>query len=103
MATAETTITRYRGDTYPLVVTLKENGVAVDLSGATVNMSLALPIAVVITATITDAANGEAQFEFTQAHIGEVGRFVYDINVDDGTYITTYVKGILELTSDVVV
>ena len=101
MAVTDNTIKRFRGDTYPLVVTLSENGVAVDLSTATVTMTIGLDVPVGITATITDAAGGVAQFDFTQTEVGTAGRFSYDIQVTDGGYITTYVKDIFELVEDV--
>ena len=89
MAVVDNSIKRFRGDTYPLIVTLKENGVAVDLSTATVTMTIGLQTPVSIIATITDAVNGVAQFDFTQTEVGTAGRFSYDIQVDDGGYITT--------------
>ena len=101
MAVIDNSIKRFRGDTYPLIVTLKENGAAVDLSTATVKMTIGLDVPVTITASITDATGGVAQFDFTQDHVGAAGRFSYDIQVEDGGYITTYVKDIFELVEDV--
>ena len=101
MAATDNSIKRFRGDTYPLIVTLKENGSPVDLSTATVTMTIGLSTPASITATVTDAANGVAQFDFTQTEVGTAGRFSYDIQVEDGGYITTYVKDIFELIDDV--
>ena len=101
MAVVDNSIKRFRGDTYPLIVTLKENGVAVDLSTAVVKMTIGLETPLSITASITDAAGGVAQFDFDQTHVGTAGRFSYDIQVEDGGYITTYVKDIFELVEDV--
>jgi len=101
MAVVDNNIKRFRGDTYPLIVTLKENGAAVNLSAATVKMTIGLETPVSITAGITDAAGGVAQFDFDQTHVGTAGRFSYDIEVQDGGYITTYVKDIFELVEDV--
>ena len=101
MSVTDNKIERFRGDTYPLVVTLKENSVAVDLSTATVVMTIGLETPAPITATITDAPGGVAQFDFTQTEVGTAGRFSYDIQVTDGGVITTYVKDIFELLEDV--
>ena len=101
MAVIDNSIKRFRGDTYPLIVTLKENGVAVDLSTATVRMTIGLATPVTIVANITDAAGGVAQFDFDQTHVGTAGRFSYDIEVQDGGYTTTYVKDMFELIDDV--
>ena len=94
-------IERFRGDTYPLIVTLKENGAAVDLTTAVVKMTISFNISLTLTATITDAANGKVQFDFSAANVDTSGRFNYDIEVTDGGYITTYVKDSFELTEDV--
>ena len=94
-------ITRFRGDTYPLIVTLKENSVAVDLSTSIVRMTIGLPTPITLTGTITDAVNGIARFDFDQDAVGVAGKFAYDIEVRDGTIVTTYVKDIFELVEDV--
>ena len=96
-------IRRFRGDTYPLSVILKENGTAVDLSTATVRMTIGLAAPITLTGTITDAAGGIVQFDFDQTAVGTAGRFNYDIEVTDGGVITTYVKDIFELIEDVTI
>ncbi len=101
MAVTNNAIKRFRGDTYPLIVTLKENGSPVDLNGSTVKMTIGLSTPVTITGTLNDAAGGVVQFDFDQASVGTAGRFSYDIQVDDGSYITTYVKDVFELVEDV--
>ena len=104
MPVTDNDIKRYRGDTYPLIVTIKENKAAVDLTGATVTMTIGLSTPVSLDATVTDAAGGVAQFDFDQTHVGTAGRFAYDIQVTDASgYITTYVKAIFELMEDVTV
>lgn len=101
MAVIDNSIKRFRGDTYPLIVTLTENDVAVDLTTAEVKMTIGLTVPVSIVASLLDATAGVAQFEFDQTHVGTAGRFSYDIQVTDGAYITTYVKDIFELVEDV--
>ena len=101
MSVTNNMITRFRGDNYPLIVTLKENGNPVDLTNATVRLSIGFDTVIVLTAIITDAVNGVAKFEFPVHSVDKVGRFPYDIEVNDGGYITTYVKDIFELIDDV--
>ena len=103
MAVSDNKITRFRGDTYPLIITLKENGVAVDLTGATVRMTIGLDSSVLCDAVITDETGGVAQFNFDESHVGSVGIFSYDIQVISGGYITTYVKDEFELIQDVTI
>lgn len=103
MAVVDNSITRFRGDTYPLIVTLKENSLAVDLTTAVIKMSIKYSTSITITGTVTDASNGIVQFDFEPGDVDSVGRFAYDIQVEDGGYITTYVKDIFELIEDIII
>ena len=103
MAVTDNSIKRFRGDNYPLIVTLKENGTPVDLSTATIKLTIGLDTPVTTTGTVTDASGGVVQFDFDQSAVGTAGRFAYDIQVEDGGIITTYVKDIFELLEDVTV
>ena len=94
-------IERFRGDTYPLIVTLKENGNPVDLSSSTVTMSLKMGTLISIVATVTDAVAGISRFDFSESIVSTEGKFKYDISVDDGSHITTYVKDDFVLVGDV--
>ena len=93
-------IERFRGDTYPIVVTIKENSNAVDLTGCTVKMTIGYSTPVTVTGSITDAVNGIVQFNFTESDVSKVGRFEYDIQVDTGSIKTTYVRDNFILKSD---
>lgn len=102
MSVTDNSIKRYRGDTYPIIATLSENKTPVDLTGSTIKLTISYNTPVTITATITDAINGEVRFDFTPADVDTAGTFNYDIQVEDaGGIVTTYVKDIFELTDDV--
>jgi len=101
MAANSNTIKRFRGDTYPLVVTLKENGTPVNLTTATVVLTIAMDPNVTVPAVKTDAAGGKVQFNFTAGMVSDAGRYEYDIQVTDGGIITTFVKDAFELIDDV--
>ena len=96
-------ITRFRGDTYPLIVTIKENGVPVDISTAVTKMTIAFldtPSETII-GTNVDGSAGKVRFDFTPETVDVVGKFFYDIQVDGDGYKTTYVKDIIIFLKDV--
>ena len=95
-------IKRYRGDTYPEIVTITDGGVAMDITGATVVLTLDYDTPVSITATITDAVNGVVKFDFLATQVADVGRFTYDVEVtySDGT-IATHARDEFTLLDDV--
>ena len=98
---SDNTITRFRGDTYPLIVTLSENGVPVDLTAViSVKLTISLDTPVTILGTVTDAPNGEVTFAFDQTAIGVAGIFEYDIQAEDASYVTTYVRETFRLLED---
>lgn len=101
MAVINNEIKRYRGDTYPIIATLKENSIPVDLTNSTVKLTIGYNIPVTIIGNITDATNGVVQFEFGAAEVAVVGRFKYDIQAETGSYVTTYVKDNFILTDDI--
>lgn len=71
---------RYRGNNYPIVVVLKMNGVAVDLTGDTVVFNYGETGRVrQIVGVITDAINGVVTFTPTAEDFQISGIFQYDI------------------------
>ena len=107
MPVIENEITRFRGDTYPLIVTIKENGIAVDISTAVTKMTIAfidedkVSAPVTIIGTNVDGSLGRVSFAFIPEVVNVVGKFFYDIQVDSGGYKTTYVKDIIIFLRDV--
>lgn len=94
-------ITRYRGDTYPIVATLGRNG-NFNASGITFKMSTRIADGTVYTSTgtVIDEANGIVQFNFPSGSTDIAGEGVYDIQGEDG-YVYTYQKGTFVLLDDV--
>ena len=102
MAVEDNNLKRFRGDDDPFQATIKEDGAAINITGFTVKMSIALPDGTVsMDGVIVDAQAGKVEFSPEQSHIGTAGRFSYDVELNDGTYKKTYVKAILELVDDV--
>ena len=98
------TIERFRGDTYPVEFTLSRDG-DWTLSGSTVEMSFEFDDAVIYTflGSVTSEVDKTVSFEPTVAAIDTVRDGVYDIQVDDGTYVTTHAKGVVSILQDVTV
>jgi hypothetical protein len=100
-----------KGDTYPeQTFVFKLNGVAIDLTGATIKMMLkwtkddsiaALTLITGSGITITDAATGTWKIDTQVIDIG-AGKYVYDVQATlaDGT-IGTYVAGSWEMVQDI--
>lgn len=103
MAVDENDIKRYRGDTYPLIVAIKENKVPVDLSKSTVTMTIDVLPPVRITGNVTEPLDGKVRFNFDERSVGKAGKFNYNIQVNDGNYTTTYVKALFVLMKDITV
>lgn len=99
-------IERYRGDTYPIRMTLnkKVDGATspVDLTGSTVVMSIGLASGKeTIDAAVIDAVNGKVQFPLTPSQVSTVGISPYDVQLTDAAgYITTFVKDDFVLIKD---
>ena len=93
---------RFRGDTFPIEATLTRDGTW-SLSGSTVEMSFRFDDDVVhtFTGTITDLANKVVEFEPSVASVASNRQGVFDIQVDDGTYIATHVRGTVRVLDDV--
>ncbi len=88
---ADQVITRQVDDTLiPIASTLTQaDGTVVDLSGMTVNFTLVLPDGTVklaaTAATITDATNGEVQYDLQAADVDTAGTYwAYFIAIDGG-------------------
>lgn len=92
---------RYRGDTYPVAAILSKNG-DTDITGFVVKLSTQITGQALYTSTgiITNGPLGYVEFDLDPLAIATAGTGVYDIQVDDGTYIYTYEKGEFELLDD---
>jgi len=95
-------IERFRGDTHPETMTIKDDGAAIDITGATIEMTINYDTPKKITATITDAANGKVSFPFVAGDVPTAGLFKYDVQVTlSSGEISTHAKDDFELLEDI--
>lgn len=103
-------ITRYRGDTYPIYVTVQnENSLPIDITDWTLVMSLCDVSAPTVsdyiwqvTASVSEPENGAAFFDFSDKQMDLVGSFYYDIQiVDQANKKRTIKKGTLKFLQDI--
>ncbi len=76
-----------------LQLTLQDDGAAVNLTGATVNLHYRIAGGTVKTAamTLTDAVNGVAEYQFATGDLDVAGSLDYEVQVtDSGGKITTF-------------
>lgn len=112
MARPKTTISMYRGDSYPISFTLKDSaGTAIDLTGC------ALVMTVDSTENPTDATTkkfevagvladdpttGVVQFTPTSANTSDVGAFFYDVQLTDANgSVRTVAKNTFVINQDI--
>lgn len=99
-----TNITRTRGDTYPIEVTLGE-----DVSGGTFLLTVDPSRSPVddsnnlfqLTGTITDAPGGVVEFAVTEQQADHVGRFYYDVQMTRGGLVYTVAAGGIRFVQDI--
>lgn len=103
----------YRGDTYPVAITLKVHNVPVDFTGYTsvtfcVNSEIDPEDATnelfkSVGVFDTDRTTGKITFSFTETQADNVGIFYFDIQgVDTTGKIRTFIKGnTIEFTQDI--
>jgi stress response protein SCP2 len=81
------------GDEVTVQATVKNGSSAVDLTGATVLLRFSLngDAGTEVSMTVTDAAAGECQYQFTSAQIDEEGHLLMEVEVTDsgGTTVTS--------------
>lgn len=81
------TISSYKGDSVVIDVTVKEDGVAKDITGATVDAAIQNPIGTItgVTSAITDAANGVVQVQVPTATMNAAGTWTIELEVVIGS------------------
>jgi hypothetical protein len=104
-------ITRARGDTYPLVFTIKSNGVPLDISGVltmllTVDPKKA-PVDDVnnlftLAGDVIDGPAGVVSFPISESQADHVGNYFYDVQMVDGaSVIRTIQNGKFSFVQDI--
>jgi len=105
-----TDITRKRGDTYPIELTVLDNtGVAKDITGGVLLMTAdpekepldALNNIFQISGDIVSAADGTVTFAMTDLTSDYVGVFYYDVQLDRGGVKSTVVAAKLTMLQDI--
>ncbi len=97
-------LTRFKGDTYSIEVTLTKGGAPLDFTGGnnTAKLSFAKGTKRVTIDGLNGTVDGEISFPFP-ADVTS-GTYAYDVQVTSNTgEIRTYVKDTLNITSDITV
>jgi len=81
------TVNTYKGDSVIVDVTVKENSVAKNISGGTVDAAVRSPGGTItgVTSAITDAANGVARFTCPVATLDETGVWLAELELVIGS------------------
>lgn len=90
-----------KGDDFSLTLNFAESGVAVDITGWTITLSLKRrreqsAADDSFAADLSDPVNGEAQVAMTPAETAALdGTYFYDVHYDDGTTEKTVMGGVI--------
>jgi len=98
------TITRKRGDTYPIEASIQINGKPIDLTGSILKFSFKKVGSENITTILGDLDSdvlGLVRFTPTAIQMGEEGQYIYDIQRDTNGLIATHLSGTMLLQGDV--
>jgi len=99
------TITRKRGDTYPIEATIKINGELVDLSGSVMKFSFkpsdGSGTVTTIDGVLSTTELGKVIFTPTENDMAVAGKYLFDIQRSNGGIIATHLSGMLLLEGDV--
>ena len=98
-----------QGTTFSKVITVKQDGSALNLSGYSARSQLrathdASTIALTLTATVSDASNGKITISATAAATAgvEEGIYVYDLEMESGGgVVTRLIEGKVTVTPEV--
>ena len=99
------TISSFKGDSVVINVTVKEDGVAKDITGATVDAAIENPIGTItgVTALITDAAGGVVQVQVPTAAMNAAGTWTIELEVVIGSESQTVYQEDIEAASALMV
>lgn len=97
-------VTRVRGDSYPIDATLKINGVPINLTGSTVRFSYKSRSklnTVTLNGEISEDIIGKVSFIPGESDFSISGIYDFDIERDYNGIKTTHLVGTLVLTNDI--
>lgn len=98
-------IQRFRGDTYPETLVLREDSLPVDLNTiSVVQLAIRKPLGTVVVDGVKDsnAATGIVTFTFTEEQVADLGVFYYDVQVvGTDTTKATFVRDRISFEDDI--
>jgi hypothetical protein len=105
---AKVDITRFRGDTDPLVFTFSKNKVALDITGSTFTLSVSTeqsPTDAVyilqLSGVVTTPLSGIVEFTPSAIQADFIGSYFYDIEMVSGSVVKTVVSGKFKMLQDI--
>ena len=100
-----TIIIRKRGDNYPIVASIKVNGVAIDLTNSSVKFSFKLTDGSGVVTTLQGDNDadivGQVSFAPTELAMDVEGQYYFDIQRVEGGITSTHLSGTMLLQGDV--
>ena len=95
-------LNRVMGDTYPIKIqNLKIDGATVDLSNSIGDLKYNKNGQIITIIGSQGDVDGNMQFEPSALDFDTLGKFKYDITIDDGEYITTYFSGVISVEESI--
>jgi hypothetical protein len=105
---AKLDITRFRGDTDPLVFTFSKNKVPLDLTATAFTLSVASVVdpdvatyVLQLHGVITAPLSGVVEFTLSEAQANFIGSYFYDIEFVNGAIKKTVVSGKFKMVQDI--
>jgi len=106
MITTKQNFDRFKGDSYPIKITLNKNkSEALDITGATITLKVATAVGTSIektfNAVILEPLNGIAEFQFLTTSFDTVGSFKYEIELITSLGVQyTIATGVIKINQD---
>ena len=90
-------ITRFKGDTDPIVFTIKKDGVAMDITGSILTFYYGSNS---IIGEIISAENGKVSFNVNDSDFNTIGTHKYKITKQDASIKKTIIKNVVVVNDD---
>lgn len=96
-------ITRFKGDTDPIVFTIKKNGVPLDITGSSFNLYYGGSTGTVtLVGTLLEPTLGTVSFTVAPTDFPTVKIYKYKVVKTDGTIVKTIIKSSVIIIDDTV-
>lgn len=94
-------ITRYKGDTDPIVFTIKKNGVPLDITGSSFTLSYGgASGTVTLPGTLLEPTGGKVSFAVGAGDFPTVKIYKYKVVKTDGSIVKTIIKSSVVIIDD---